>query len=132
MPDQNADRGIQEFTYALYPFDGAFQNSDTVQQAAELNEGIILGSAADDLGPIFLADKKNIVVDTIKPADTVENALLVRAYESMGMGTNAAITAAKNIQKIVQTDMLEENPEAVDLSNVAFGPFEIKTFILYL
>ena len=132
MPDQNADRGIQEFTYALYPFDGAFQNSDTVQQAAELNEGIILGSAADDLGPIFLADKKNIVVDTIKPADTVENALLVRAYESMGMGTNAAITAAKNIKKIVQTDMLEENPEAVDLSNVAFGPFEIKTFILYL
>ena len=132
MPDQNADRGIQEFTYALYPFDGAFQNSDTVQQAAELNEGILLGSAADDLGPIFLADKKNIVVDTIKPADTVENALLVRAYESMGMGTNAAITAAKNIQKIVQTDMLEENPEAVDLSNVAFGPFEIKTFILYL
>ena len=132
MPDQNADRGIQEFTYALYPFDGAFQNSDTVQQAAELNEGILLGSAADDLGPIFLADKKNIVVDTIKPADTVENALLVRAYESMGMGTNAAITAAKNIKKIVQTDMLEENPEAVDLSNVAFGPFEIKTFILYL
>jgi alpha-mannosidase len=132
MPDQNADRGIQEFTYALYPFDGAFQNSDTVQQAAELNEGILLGSAADDLGPIFLADKKNIVVDTIKPADTVENALLVRAYESMGMGTNAAITAAKNIQKIVQTDMLEENPEVVDLSNVAFGPFEIKTFILYL
>ena len=41
-------------------------------------------------------------------------------------------TAAKNITKIVQTDMLEENPEAVDLSNVEFGPFEIKTFILYL
>ena len=132
MPDQNADRGVQEFTYALYPFDGAFQNSDTVQQAAELNEGILFGSAADDLGPIFLADKKNIVVDTIKPADTVENALLVRAYESMGMRTNAAFTAAKNITKIVQTDMLEEDPEAVDLKNVEFGPFEIKTFILYL
>ena len=132
MPDQNADRGDQEFTYAFYPFDGAFQNSGTVQQATELNEGILFGSAADDLGPIFLSDKRNIVVDTIKPADTVENALLVRAYESMGMRTKAAFTAAKNITNIVQTDMLEENPEAVDLSNVEFGPFEIKTFILYL
>ena len=132
MPDQNADRGIQEFTYAFYPFEGAFQNSNVVRQATELNEEPIFCSAADDLGPIFLADKKNIIVDTIKPADTVENALLVRAYESMGMRTNTAFTAAKNITKIQQTDMLEENPEDVDISDVEFGAFEIKTFILYL
>jgi alpha-mannosidase len=71
-------------------------------------------------------------VDTIKPADMAENALLVRAYESMGMKTTTAFTAAKNITKIVQTDMLEENAEPVDISGVEFGAFEIKTFILYL
>ena len=132
MPDQNADRGDQEFVYSFYPFDGAFQNSDTVQQATELNEGVIFGSVADELGPIFLADKKNIIVETIKPADTVENALLVRAYECMGMKTTATFTAAKNIQKIIETDMLEENPEPVDIAHVEFGAFEIKTFLLYL
>ncbi len=132
MPDQNADRSIQEFTYAFYPFDGALQNSDVVRQAAQLNEGPMFGSVCDGLGLIFLADQKNIIVETIKPADTVENALLVRAYECMGMKTTTAFTAAKNITKIVQTDMLEENPEPVDISGVEFGAFEIKTFILYL
>ena len=132
MPDQNADRGTQEFTYAFYPFDGAFQDSDVVQQAATLNQGVFFSSVADDLGPIFLSDKKNIIVDTIKPADTVENALLVRVYEAMGKQTTCAFTAHENIKTIIETDMLEENPQNVDLSHVHFGPFEIKTFILYL
>jgi alpha-mannosidase len=79
-----------------------------------------------------LSDKKNIIVDTIKPADTVENALLVRVYEAMGKQTTCAFTAHENIKTIIETDMLEENPQNVDLSHVHFGPFEIKTFILYL
>ena len=132
MPDQNADRGEQNFTYAFYPFDGAFQGSDVPQQAVEFNEGYICGSVGDDLGPIFLPNVKNIIVDTIKPADTIENALLVRVYEAMGKQTDCAFTANKNIKSITETDMLEENPTTVDLSNVHFGPFEIKTFILYL
>ena len=132
MPDQTADRGQQEFTYAFYPFDGAFQDSDVPQKAAELNEMPIFGGVADTLGPIFLPDQKNIIVDTIKPADTVENALLVRVYEAMGRQTDCAFTANERIAEIVETDMLEENPQPVDLQKVHFGPFEIKTFILTL
>ena len=132
MPDQTADRGIQEFTYAFYPFDGAFQDSDVHMQAAELNEAPIFASVCDDLGSIFLSDKKNIIVDTIKPADCHENALLVRVYEAMGKQTTCAFTAHGNIKNITETDMLEENPMPVDLSKVHFGPFEIKTFILTL
>ena len=130
MPDQTADRGKQEFTYAFYPFDGAFQDSDVHLQAAELNENSIYASVCDDLGAIFLPDKKNIIVDTIKPADCHENALLVRIYEAMGKQTDCAFTAHANVKSITETDMLEENPAAVDISAVHFGPFEIKTFIL--
>ena len=132
MPDQMADRGQQEFTYAFYPFDGPFQDSDVLHQAVELNEGLICGAVCDNQGPIFLADQKNIIVDTIKPADTVENALLVRAYEAMGKQTDCAFTAHANVKSVTETDMLEENPQSVDLSKVHFGPFEIKTFILTL
>ena len=132
MPDQAADRGLQEFTYAFYPFDGAFQDSDVLQQAAELNENSIFASVCDDLGPIFLPDQKNIIVDTIKPADIYENALLVRVYEAMGKQTDCAFTMHENIKSVIETDMLEENPAAVDLARVHFGPFEIKTFILQL
>lgn len=132
MPDQNADGGTQEFTYAFYPFDGAFQDSDVLQQAAEFNEAPIFAGICGDLGPIFLSDKKNIIVDTIKPADTMGNALLVRVYEAMGKQTTCAFTAHANVKSVTETDMLEENPQPVNLQNVHFGPFEIKTFILSL
>ena len=132
MPDQNADRGVQEFTYAFYPFDGAFQDSDVLQQAAALNEPMVAVAAGERMKPIFLPDQKNIIVDTIKPADCYENALLVRVYEAMGKQTDSAFTAHETIKAVIETDMLEENPAEQDLTNIHFGPFEIKTFILQL
>lgn len=132
MPDQNADRGIQEFSYGFYPFEGAFAQSDVVCQAAQFNEAPIPGSLDDGLGPIFLADQKNIVTDTVKIADTVENALMVRLYESMGMGTETSFTVSEKVKKIMQTDMLEECPEELTGPRISFKPFEIKTLLLYL
>lgn len=131
MPDQNADRGVQRFTYTFYPFDGAFTDSDVPQRAAEQNEPVFISGIADELGPIFLADTKNIIVDTIKPADTAENALMARVYESMGKQTDCAFAVNPRITKIAETDMLEEHPKAVDPGCVHFGSFEIKTFLLY-
>ena len=131
MPDQNADRGVQRFTYAFYPFDGAFTDSDVPQRAAEQNEPVFISGVADELGPIFLADAKNIIVDTIKPADTAENALMARVYESMGKQTDCAFAVNPGVTKIAETDMLEEHPKAVDPGCVHFGSFEIKTFLLY-
>lgn len=132
MPDQTADRGDQYFTYEFYPFDGAFAESDVLHQAAELNEPMIGCADGDDVGPIFLPDQKNIIVDTIKPADTVPNALLVRVYEAMGKQTDCAFTAHAGIKSVTETDMMEEDPQSVDLSLVHFRAFEIKTFILTL
>lgn len=131
-PDMYADQGMQQFTYAFYPFDGAFADSDVLHYAAELNEPMACIGQMEDIGPIFLPDKKNIIVETIKPADTIENALLVRAYEAMGKQTDCAFTAHAKVKSVTETDMLEENPKAVELSHVHFGSFEIKTFILTL
>ena len=132
MPDMHADRGIQEFTYSFYPFEGAFADSDVLHEAAELNEPPVFGGACTGTEPIFLPDQRNIIVDTIKPADTAGNALLVRAYEAMGKQTDCAFTAHPGVQSVAETDMLEENLQSVDIRKVHFGAFEIKTFLLYL
>ena len=132
MPDQTADRGEQEFAYAFYPFDGAFQDSHVVHQAIALHNGPVFRMEQDNLGPIFLGNKSNIIVETVKPADTVENALLVRAYEAMGKQTTCAFTVHPNVKSVTETDMLEENGQTVDVKNIHFGSFEIKTFILQL
>ena len=132
MPDMYADQGKQEFTYSFCPFIGSFGDSHVLHEAVELNEDIILSDSADNCGPIFLSDRKNIVVETVKPADTVENALLVRAYEAMGMQTDAKFTLLEKIRGIYETDMLEENGVKLNGNGTAFSPFEIKTFLLYL
>ena len=132
MPDQFADQGEHRITYSFCPFQGAWEQSAVVRQAYELNESPILGEYMDDAGAIFLPNAQNILVETIKPADTVENALLVRAFETMGMQTDCAFAVHKAVRQVTQTDMLEENGQEVDESAVSFGPFEIKTFILHL
>ena len=114
---------------------GEFADSAVLQQAVELNEGVILAGEADECGAIFVGDRKNIVVETVKPADTVENALLVRAYEAMGRQTDAAFTVSDRVRRVCETDMLEENGVEYSVEGtvkVSFGAFEIKTFLLYL
>ena len=134
MPDMYADQGKQEITYSFTPFTGTLADSHVLHEAVELNEGVMLGSSADDSAPIFLTDCANIVVETVKPADTAENALLVRAYEAMGMRTEAHCTVSGKVHGICETDMLEENGTELNRGelNISFAPFEIKTFLLYL
>lgn len=133
MPDMTADQGEQRFTYAFCPFEGDFRHSDVLRQAVELNEPLILGGGVTQ--PIILSSKRNIVVDTLKPADTVDNAILVRAYEAMGQKTATTFTLADAIRCVEETDMLETQPRALpheDGLHVTFAPFEIKTFLLHL
>ena len=134
MPDMQADQGIHYFTYSIYPFLGAFADSGTVRQAAELNEPLQFGSPeAACTGPIFLPEAENIIVDTVKPADTVPGAILVRVYEAMGRETVTPVRVSDRVREITETDMLEENPVLQDLPlSLHFGPFEIKTLLLRL
>ena len=141
MPDMYADRREQEFTYSFFPFLGPFTRSDVLREACELNEPPVLGSllpAGEERTqcPVLVPVEKNIIVDAVKPADTVENAILVRAYEAMGMGTEASFAVAGAVRRVDETDMLEENASPLPLRDgglrVTFGPFEIKTFLLYL
>jgi alpha-mannosidase len=71
-------------------------------------------------------------VETVKPADIQENALVIRAYEAMGKQTECAFSVHPKVKTVEEADMLEENGHAVDANCVHFGPFEIKTFILQL
>lgn len=133
MPDMEADRGTHRFTYAIYPFLGAFQDSGVVRQAVELNEPVQLGSPAraGADGPVFLPEAENILVDTVKPADTVPGAVLVRVYEAMGRETVTSFRVSDRVKEITETDMLEENPVRA-ASPLRFGPFEVKTLLLHL
>ena len=54
----------------------------------------------------------------------------------MGIGTHASFTMTEAVRRISEVDMLEENEAPLPLQDgrlaVSFGPFEIKSFLLYL
>jgi len=133
MPDMTADRGRQRFTYAFCPFEGVFEQSDVVREACELNEPLLTGDQPGDGKAIFLPEAGNIIVETVKPSDTVSNALMVRAYECMGMHTKTAFAVHPSVAAVAETDMLEENARDCGRAEcVTFGAFEVKTFLLHL
>lgn len=127
MPDMTADRGLQRFTYSFCPLSSL---EDALREAEILNEPP--RPMAGRSVPILLPEAGNIIVDTVKPADDTENALVVRVYEAMGRATRTRLTLAAGIRQLLEADMLEENGVPVSPEEVTFGPFEIKTFILPL
>lgn len=129
MPDASADQGQQCFTYALCPFAGSL--IPMLRQAVELNEPALVGGGSTE--PICLSQQENIIIDTIKPADTAENTILVRAYEALGRQTRGSFTLHANVLRMEETDLLEESPLPVAPNQpVNFAPFEVKTFLLHL
>ena len=127
MPDMTADRGLQKFTYSFCPLNAL---EEALREAAVLNEPP--RPMAGRSIPVLLPEAENITVDTIKPADGRDDALVVRVYETMGRSTRTKLTLGNGICQLLEADMLEENAKPICPDAVTFGPFEIKTFILPL
>jgi alpha-mannosidase len=130
-PDPKADRGRQHFRYALYPhISGAFE-SNLIQIGYHFNiEPIVLQGEAT-LAPLFEADCRNIVIETVKKAEK-RNALVLRAYEANGKETQASIRTSVSYRACLLASMLEEPIGEAALDALTFAPFETKTILLDL
>ncbi|GIP28399.1 alpha-mannosidase [Paenibacillus sp. J23TS9] len=137
-PDGNADQGLHEFTYSLYPHSGGWYEAGTHQTACELNAPLmsaaVSGSAGlpDVLG-MLKVDARNIMIDTVKKAEDGQT-LIVRLYEFGGIRTKAAVSVDPylgTIRTAEETDLMEEHPSVLPFAGqdieVALAPYEIKT-----
>lgn len=70
-----------------------------------------------------------VVIETVKPAEAGEGTVL-RLYESLGAPAQTALHTTLPHARAFETDLLENRLAPVDLSNLAFGSFEIKTLLL--
>jgi alpha-mannosidase len=77
-----------------------------------------------------------VIVETVKPAEDGSGDIVVRLYEAKRMATRCVLTFALPLRKAVQTDMLENVQEELDIDDdkvsLVFRPFEIKTLRLTL
>ena len=136
-PDPQADRGQQEFSYALYPHQGDFRDARVVQQAYEFNVplatfALVAGGARPSPRHCFFSlDGDHVVLDTVKPAED-GHGLILRLYEALGGRGPAKLTFGFDVAGVTECDCLERPLARLPVkgNSVTFTmtPFEIKTF----
>ncbi|MDJ0600562.1 MAG: alpha-mannosidase [Crocosphaera sp.] len=132
-PDPTCDIGCHEFTYAIYPHQGSWQDAKTVQKARELNmplQVIISNNKINNQGtlpPVFSGLKvqpDNLIISALKPAEDGSNNYILRCYECEGKPTIIAIDSDLNLNLGQRVNLLEE---ATD-HNYQVKPWEIVGF----
>ncbi len=133
-PDMTADKGTQSFTYAIYAWNGCFEESAVVKEAYDLNVPVLTlagspGSVTTQ--SVFSLDRENIVIETVKPAEDGSGSIIVRLYETMHTSTACRLRTCLAVKSAALCNMLENQQAslAVESGSVAlqFRPFEIKT-----
>jgi alpha-mannosidase len=132
-PDMTADKGWQEFTYAVYPWNGSLAESAVVREAYDLNCPVMVapGAAGEVDRSLFSVDAPNIILETVKPAEDGSSDIVVRLYESKRMATRSVLTTSLPVREVIQTDMLENGDKKLPCQNgkieLEFRAFEVKT-----
>lgn len=132
-PDPFTNVGVHTMTYSLLPHIGAFDAENVIHPAYELNYKAIPVSGKLDVPTLFEISNPGIICETVKSAEDVPGAYVIRLYESERNHSNCKISF-NGAKKVWSTNMLEEKSEEITLDNgvalLKFRPFEIKTILV--
>ncbi|MFM7437605.1 MAG: glycoside hydrolase family 38 C-terminal domain-containing protein, partial [Snowella sp.] len=141
-PDPQADKGLHQFTYSIYPHSGNWQTAKTVQRGYELNRPLRIFSPGENsylsqnsfkisLPPVH--EFLNINVDhlcimALKQAEFNPESWILRVYEwagklaELGFKNNLNLAIAENV------DLLERTTDLV----TEIHPWKIASFHLII
>ena len=134
-PNEEADIGLHEFTYSIYPHKGRWQEARTVEMAYDLNApllpAVISGREVKKPWSMVTVDKKNCFVEMMKQAEDGDGYIL-RLYEHHNMRNRLRVTLGFNISSAEECDLLERLVKKLDTDGRSFEdfikPYEIKTY----
>ncbi|MBD2129061.1 alpha-mannosidase [Microcoleus sp. ZQ-A2] len=116
-PDSEADRGIHQFTYALYPHSSSWQSAGTVQRGYELNMplivlnnspvGICSHRPLQPMGRLLDLQSPNLVLMAFKQSEHTSNQWIVRCYEGEGKSAELSFTSDLDLAIAHPVDLLE-------------------------
>jgi alpha-mannosidase len=135
VPDETADQGEHIFTYSLYPHLGDWYSGGTVREAWSLNQPLTLcaGNPLHNIMSLFEFSLANVMVDSVKPAESGEG-IILRIHEYAGARGELAIKCGFPFKDWAETNLLEVplgEPNNGDMKTV-IAPYEIKTFLIRL
>ncbi len=136
-PDEVADKGRQQFRYALYPHAGTWKQAQTVHRGYELNDPLKAEQVFPHTGTLpaehsFASiENPNVTLTAIKKAED-SDALIFRMYEWAGEATQVKLHIPPGATSATETNLMEK-PEggALNLTGdtitVPIKPYEILT-----
>jgi alpha-mannosidase len=133
-PDPDADRGVHEFTYSLFPHPHAF-DTRILAQALQLNQAPLRleGRVKPAIKVPAYLDTSEIVFQVCKQAQESRD-LILRLYEPVGRRQRATLLLTHPHSGVTETNLLEENETSLTIREnsvlLDFDPFEIKTLKL--
>ena len=130
-PEMGTDQGEQTFRYGFTAWNTSFAEAPIVQQAAAFNDAplVELGGALHTFSA-FTTDAKNVILDTVKPADDSSGDIILRVYESKKADTFYHIQSGLPVQALVPCDLME-NPigeAAAADAQLHVKPFEVQMY----
>ncbi len=145
-PDPTADRGIHEFTYAIYPHRGSWRSAKTVHRGYELNLPlqVVAGEEINKINHQFKRlspvsslinlSAENLILMAFKYGE--DEGLILRCYECQGEAAELALQGCLELKIYHSVDFLEGKEEQYrDLiaKNIQqIKPWQITTFQLNL
>ncbi len=136
-PDSIADRGYQDFKYALYPHSGDAYQAGVMRRGIEFNEPMRAVLASGHKGNLpkvhsfVQVAPNNIILNSIKKAEDGPE-WIVRIYEIAGKSARAKISFAPELKEVTEVNLVEDKVQSLPSLPHAFEvdvkPNEIRTF----
>ncbi|GAB4180082.1 MAG: alpha-mannosidase [Coleofasciculaceae cyanobacterium] len=145
-PDPEADRGIHQFTYALYPHSSSWQFAGTVQRGYELNQPLLVlqnlpvglhsHMSLQPMGRLLDLQASNLVLMALKRSQDDSGQWIVRCYECHGEPAQLHIESDLDFAITHPVDLLERSTSTCgDLlsgTTLSISPWKIASFSLVL
>ena len=136
-PDEVADKGRQQFRYALYPHAGTWKQAQTVRRGYELNDPLKAEQVFAHTGTLpaehswASVENPNVTLTAIKKAEDAD-ALIFRMYEWAGEATQVKLHIPPGATAATETNLMEKSEGAAlnisgDTITVPIKPYEILT-----
>ncbi|MBE9094336.1 alpha-mannosidase [Tychonema sp. LEGE 07203] len=133
-PDEQADKGVSEFTCAVYPHAGNWQDAGTVRRGCELNLPLLVkvfpqlgenpNKSLPAVGKFLDLSAKNLVLMAFKQSEDDANVWILRCCESEGKQAVLELESDLELEIVEPVDLLER---PVNLSEkLSQGRFKIE------
>ncbi|MDH6076433.1 alpha-mannosidase [Chrysosporum ovalisporum FSS-45] len=139
-PDPEADRGLHQFTYALYPHAHSWESANTVKRGYELNiplqviiNPLITQNQLTPTVPNTSAEVRfldlsaeNLILMAFKPSEDHPQQFILRCYECHGKIAELSLQSDLRLSLGNEVDLLEFNSSGQQ--NLIIQPGKIATF----